>query len=119
MKNKTVLILDDEEDICFLLGNFLKKEFKKVYTAYSIEDYSQYNLEEIDVMIVDNNLHDGYGFDIIPSIKSAKPSMKIIAVSAFDANNERKYAMENGADLFIGKPFNFQDILASIDAIKK
>ncbi len=119
MKEKSILILDDEEDICFLLGNFLKKEFKEVYTAHSIEEWKQYDLKKVDVMIVDNNLHDGYGFDIIPEIKQSNPSIRIIAISAFDANNERKYAIENGADLFLGKPFNFQDVLEKIQSLKK
>lgn len=118
MKNKKILILDDEEDICFLLSNFLKNQFKAVACANSLADFNSKDLSDIDVMIVDNNLPDGFGFDIIPSIKKNKPSIKVIATSAFDANNERKYAIENGADLFLGKPFNFNDIIEKIDLLR-
>lgn len=118
MKNKKILILDDEEDICFLLSNFLKNKFKAVACANSITDFNSKDLSDIDVMIVDNNLPDGFGFDIIPNIKKTKPSIKVIAISAFDANNERKYAIENGADLFLGKPFNFDDIIEKIDLLR-
>lgn len=118
MKNKKILILDDEEDICFLLSNFLRNQFKEVMCANTISEFKSHDLDNIDVMIIDNNLPDGYGFDVIPSIKSTKPQLKVIAISAFDANNERKYAMENGADLFLGKPFKFDDILQKIELLK-
>lgn len=118
MKNKKILILDDEEDICFLLSNFLKNKFKDVLCANTIAEFLSHDLSIIDVLIIDNNLPDGFGFDIIPKIKSSKPELKVIAISAFDANNERKYAMENGADLFLGKPFKFQDILQKIELLK-
>lgn len=118
MKNKKILILDDEEDICFLLSNFLKNKFKTVTCAYSIADFHIQNINDIDVMIIDNNLPDGFGFDIIPSIKKTKSNIKVIAISAFDANNERKYAIENGADLFLGKPFNFDDIVEKIELLR-
>jgi two-component system copper resistance phosphate regulon response regulator CusR len=118
LKNKKILILDDEEDICFLLSNFLKNQFKEVKCANTISEFKSFDLNSIDVIIVDNNLPDGFGFDIIPDMKSSKPEIKIIAISAFDANNERKYAMENGADLFLGKPFKFDDILQKIELLK-
>jgi len=118
LKNKKILILDDEEDICFLLSNFLKNQFKEVLCASTITELHSHDLMNIDVIIIDNNLPDGFGFDIIPRIKSSKPELKVIAISAFDANNERKYAMENGADLFLGKPFKFQDILQKIELLK-
>ncbi len=118
MKNKKILILDDEEDICFLLSNFLKNQFKEVNCANTISEFKSYDINSIDILIIDNNLPDGYGFDIIPSIKASKSDIKIIAISAFDANNERKYAMENGADLFLGKPFKFDDILQKIELLK-
>ncbi len=118
LKNKKILILDDEEDICFLLSNFLKNQFKEVNCANTISEFKSYDINSIDILIIDNNLPDGYGFDIIPSIKASKSDIKIIAISAFDANNERKYAMENGADLFLGKPFKFDDILQKIELLK-
>jgi two-component system OmpR family response regulator len=118
LKNKKILILDDEEDICFLLSNFLKNQYKEVNYANTISEFRSFDLNSIDVLIIDNNLPDGYGFDIILDIKSSKPEIKIIAISAFDANNERKYAIENGADLFLGKPFKFDDILQKIELLK-
>jgi DNA-binding response OmpR family regulator len=110
-----ILILDDEIDICFLLGIFLKKQFQKVDSIHSIHELQAINVLEYKIVFVDNNLSDGSGFDEIAKIKRINNSIKVIAISAFDTSKEKSIAIEKGADIFLGKPFNQEEILSVVN----
>lgn len=114
-----ILILDDEEDICFLLGGFLKKHFNIVNSIHSIADLKKEDLSSYKIIFIDNNLPDGSGFNEIVNIKKENPNINIIAISAFDTILEREFAIEKGAKLFLGKPFSQEQILFVIEDIRK
>lgn len=117
IRDYRILILDDEIDICFLLGNLLKKENAFVKSIHSIESFNTIDLNEFQILFIDNNLQDGSGFDLIEKILQAYNHIKIIAISAFDTISEREHALEKGAHLFLGKPFSKKQILNIIDSI--
>lgn len=113
-----ILILDDEIDICFLLSVFLKKQFQKVDSIHSIKDLGNVTLTDYRLIFIDNNLSDGSGFDEIFNIKKINKDIKVIAISAFDTSKEKMMAMEKGADIFLGKPFNQEEILSVVKRMK-
>lgn len=119
IRNFPILILDDEKDICFLLGTFLKKHFNIVESINSIKELDTLELNNYKIIFIDNNLLDGNGFDKIPEIKSKNSSIKVVAISAFDTKSERENAIAKGANLFLGKPFNQQDIINVINRMKE
>ena len=100
------LIVDDEEDICFLLSGILRQ--KQLTTAYVTNLREARKSLEIDVpsiVFLDNHLPDGFGLDFIKHLKSNYPSTKVVMITAHDGPLERKTAAKEGADLFISKPF--------------
>ncbi len=121
MMNKakyTISIIDDEEDICFLLAGILKQEKHIVSVAHSLKE-AEILIRKVKPTLVflDNNLPDGLGVDFIEHLRKLLPGIKIIMISAFDGMQEREKAIEKGADSFIGKPFNkehIQQVLQSI-----
>ncbi len=115
----SILIVDDELDICFLLSGFLKKHYEKVDSVNSLSEYHKINLNEYDIIFLDNNLSDGSGFEEIQNIKTSHPKIKIVAISAFDTVSERMSAIEKGADLFLGKPFGQEEIINTINKFRK
>lgn len=114
-----ILILDDELDICYLLSNFLKKHYPKVDAIHTLESLSKVNIHDYHILFIDNNLIDGSGFDKIPEIKTKNPKLKIIAISAFDTSAERSVAIENGATIFVGKPFQQDEILKVLSQLNE
>lgn len=114
-----ILILDDEKDICFLLGTFLKQHFNIVESINSIRELESMDLSKYKIIFIDNNLLDGNGFDKIPDIITRNKSIKVVAISAFDTTTERNNALARGANLFLGKPFNQQDIISVINKMKE
>jgi two-component system, OmpR family, response regulator len=112
-----VLIVDDELDICYLLSGILKQKNFKTGFVNSLSDAEIALKNDTPALLfLDNRLPDGFGLDFIPYVKKNYPHMKIVMISAHDSSSDRKRAYDGGADLFIGKPLNRDQIN---DAIKQ
>lgn len=113
-KAKKVLIVEDEGDMCLLLNILLngkELELDHVKNLTSAEEFLQ--KEQPAVVILDNKLPDGFGIDFITYIKKKYPAIKIIMISGFDAS-ARDVALENGADIFLEKPFTRDQVYQAI-----
>ena len=113
-KPKKILIVEDEGDMCLLLNILLngeEMELDHVPTLLEADEYLQKALPEI--IILDNKLPDGYGIDFIIYLKKKYPSIRIIMISGFDSA-ARDVAIENGADVYLEKPFTRNQLYDSI-----
>jgi two-component system, OmpR family, response regulator len=113
-KAKKVLIIEDEGDMCLLLNIMLngkEMELEHVKNLSEAEEYLQQ--QQPAVVILDNKLPDGFGIDFISFIKKNYPSIKIIMISGFDGS-AKDVALENGADIFLEKPFTKDQLFQSI-----
>ncbi len=113
-KTKKVLIIEDEGDMCLLLNILLTgkdMELDHVKNLGLAEDYLK--KEQPSVVILVNKLPDGFGVDFISFIKKNYPSIKIIMISGFDGS-AKDVALENGADVFLEKPFTKHQLFDSI-----
>ena len=107
-----VLLVDDEIDICLLLSGILQREgFKTAYALTLKEATNKLLSDRYEVVFLDLNLPDGVGYQLIPLIRE-NPQTKIIVVSAYDS--EKTKAREEGADYFIPKPFNRNNVLIAL-----
>jgi DNA-binding response OmpR family regulator len=114
IKAKKVLIVEDEGDMCLLLNILLngkEMELDHVKNLTAAEEYLQ--KEQPTVIILDNNLPDGFGVDFVSFIKKKYPSIKIIMISGFDTS-VKDVALDNGADVFLEKPFTKDQLYSSI-----
>ena len=114
----TALIIDDEYDICFLLSRILKAGNLEVQFVNSIAE-GKSSLEKMNpsLLFLDNHLPDGYGIDFISYVKTQHPETKIVMVTAHDTNEDRKKALEQGADAFIAKPFSAAEIKNAVEKV--
>jgi two-component system OmpR family response regulator len=116
---KRVLIVDDEADICLLLSGLLRRLGYQPTCAHFIEEGRQWlDSQQFDAIFLDLNLPDGLGFDLLPFIKEGQNDAKIIMISAFDGQAERRRATEQGADYFIGKPFTRRSVETALQTIQ-
>ena len=114
-KARKVLIVEDEGDMRLLLDIMLNgKSNLEMEYAKSLKDAGTFLQEEKpDVVILDNKLPDGMGIDYISEIKKNYPEIKIIMISGYDASAE-DVALENGANIFLQKPFTRDQLYNSI-----
>ena len=111
---KKVLIIEDEGDMCLLLNILLngkEMELDHVKTLAAAEEYLQQ--EHPAVVLLDNKLPDGFGIDFITFLKKNYPAIKIIMISGFDGS-AKDVALENGADVFLEKPFTKNQLFEAI-----
>ena len=113
-KTKKVLIVEDEGDMCLLLNILLNgkdMELDHVKNLTAAEEYLE--KEQPTVIILDNNLPDGFGVDFVSFLKKKYPAIKIIMISGFDTS-VKDVALDNGADVFLEKPFTKDQLYNSI-----
>ena len=114
---KKVLIIEDEGDMCLLLNILLNGKEMELDHVKNLTLAQEY-LQKVQpaVVILDNKLPDGFGVDFISFIKSNYPSIKIIMISGFDAS-AKDVALDNGADVFLEKPFTKDQLYTSIKGL--
>ena len=125
MRNMTVtktkkaikmLVVEDQGEMCLILDLILtdrKFESDYVNNLLDADEYLQKNKPSL--IFLDNKLPDGYGVDFISYVKKKYPKIKIIMISGF--GTARDVAMENGADVFLEKPFSLENVNQAIDQV--
>jgi len=105
-----VLIVDDENDICFLISEILKDELFQCESANNskeaLDKYYKFNPDLIilDVWLGSNSELDG--IELLSKIKKLNPLIPIIVISGHGTVDMAVNAIKNGAYDFIEKPFN-------------
>jgi CheY-like chemotaxis protein len=113
---KNVLIVDDEEDLCWLLTNALKRKEYNVSAANSIiKGIACLKKKVPNLVLLDLKLPDGNGMDLLPEIKAAAPQAIVVIISAYGSEEKRAEAKDQeGVHGFIDKPFTEEGILKTI-----
>ena len=113
---KKMLVVEDQGEMCLILDLILserKLESDYVNNLLDADEYLEKNKPSI--VILDNKLPDGYGVDFITYAKKKYPGTKIIMISGF--STARDVALENGADVFLEKPFSLENVNEAIDRV--
>ena len=117
MKNKTILICDDDEGIlkilCLVLKNF---GFNVISEKNSLNVFSMVTLGKPDLLLVDLWMPALNGDEVIRDLKNnpATSNIPIILISASPEANV--VAAETGADGFLAKPFQLQELMGLIES---
>ena len=81
---RKILIIDDEIDLCLLLKNYFLRKNYEVYVSHSMaEGLSAIDSFHPTLLFLDNNLPDGQGWQIAPTIAKNIPGIFIMLTSAF------------------------------------
>lgn len=111
----TILIVDDEPAIRRLLHTSLARaDYRIVEAGSAREAVTAVQIDKPEVVLLDLGLPDRDGLELIPLIKQAGAS--VIVVSARDATDQKVAALDLGADDYVSKPFDTEEVLARIRA---
>jgi two-component system KDP operon response regulator KdpE len=109
----TVLVVDDEPAIRRLLHACLDRaRYRVVEAGTAREAFSALQIDKPDLVLLDLGLPDRDGLELIPLIKASGAA--IIVVSARDATGLKVAALDLGADDYVSKPFDSEEVLARI-----
>jgi len=112
-----ILIIEDEVTLNKMLAEGLKEFGYQSDVVETLKDGEYYlDIRNYDLVLMDWMLPDGNGVDIIGNIKANTPKTVVVVLSARDDNDSEIEALRSGADDYIRKPFDFDVLIARIEA---
>lgn len=116
---KTILIIEDDKKISRILELQLHHaDFKTiaVYDGYSAAKSLKTNLSQADLVLLDVMMPGYDGFEILDMIRSIDHQIPVIFLTARDDTSDIVTGLQSGADDYVTKPFNFEELIARIGA---
>ena len=110
----TVVIIEDEKNICTFIETALENHDYKTVAAHTGKEGLSYIASLCpDVVLLDLGLPDIDGMDIIRQVREFS-AVPILVISARTSESEKVAALDAGADDYITKPFGTSELLARI-----
>lgn len=113
-----ILLLEDNE----ILANGIYKKLREI--GYIVDLFLNgedglYTLEtsKYDLLILDLGLPGIDGIDIIKKLRSTKENLPILVISARDKLDQRILGLDTGADDYLCKPFELDEVVARVHAL--
>ena len=115
-QNPKILIVDDEENIRWVFKKAFEKRNFLVDTAQSGEE-ALHKIQNNDYLTVftDIFMEGMTGLELLKQVKTLKPDIKVVVMTAQDTMNNTIEAMRRGAYDYTSKPFDFDVIFALVD----
>ncbi len=112
---KTILIIDDDRDICEILEDYLKKQGYEVYIAFNLND-ARIMMKTInfDIVLCDVVLPDGNGIDFLREFSRKCMNLNIIMTSGNPDPHDTIKGLENFDFDFLAKPYNLANLNSAI-----
>ena len=112
-----ILIIEDEVTLNKMLAEGLKEFGYQSDVVENIKDGEYYlDIRNYDLILTDWMLPDGSGLDLIATVKQSSPKTAVVVLSARDDKESEIEALRAGADDYIRKPFDFDVLIARIEA---
>lgn len=120
MREKKILIVDDERDLCEILQFNLQSEGFDIDVAHSGEDALKKNLSEFDLILLDVMMGGISGYRVADKIRrELQLDIPIIFLTAKTDENDMLTGFNVGGDDYISKPFSVKEVVARIKAVLK
>ncbi len=119
-KNRSILVIDDENMILELANDMLKSIGFKVYTANNAEKglkiYKE-KMMEIDIVFLDLIMPDISGFTCYNELKMMNPKLKILIISGIGDDEKKRELRDLGIVHYIEKPFSVHDLINKVESL--
>ncbi|MGZ5279180.1 MAG: response regulator, partial [Pseudobdellovibrionaceae bacterium] len=117
MRSPRVLIVDDESSLRTALFRILDRKGLSVITANRGDEAKVLCQGDqiLDLALVDLNLPDGDGIDLMTHLKNIHPDCQVIILTGHGTIESAIRATQKGAFHFITKPFNMEELMSLVD----
>ena len=113
-----VLLIEDDDGTAQSIGLMLKSENFNVYTTdLGEEGVDLGKLYDYDIILLDLNLPDMSGFEVLRSLRVSKIKTPILILSGLARIEDKVKGLGFGADDYVVKPFQKNELVARIHAI--
>jgi len=119
VKQFRVLVVDDEERILNFLRSKLKASGYEVLTARDgVQALEQAQAQDPDLIVLDLVMPKMNGFDVLKELRSFS-AVPVIILTARGADSDKVKGLTLGADDYLAKPFNPDELVARIEAVRR
>jgi len=114
-----ILLLEDDTALAGILVDYLEDEYEVMQTYSMKKALSLSEEEQFDLYIFDINVPDGDGISLLKELRAFSDNTSTIFITAFRDTKYLKAAFESGANDFIKKPFDLEELGQRIANIKR
>lgn len=115
-----ILLIEDDDVLADGIRAGLAMAAFTVDVAVSLEDgRAALAAERFDALILDLMLPDGSGFELLDSLRAETNCTPILLLTALDEHADRVRGLDAGADDYLGKPFDLDELAARLRAIAR
>jgi DNA-binding NtrC family response regulator len=114
-RGAAVLVIDDEEVVCDVLGRLLERAgYRVAFAATAAEGLAKAAAEPFDLVLLDLMLPDRSGMDVLRELLRRRPEQMVLMMTAFATVESAVEAMQAGAHHYLTKPFKNEEVLAVV-----
>lgn len=112
-----ILVVEDQIDMAILMSDRLERSGYLVDRVGKIADALEaLHAFDYPILLLDRRLPDGDGLDFLPEIRTLRPNIRVLMVTALRSLDDRVNGLDAGADDYLVKPFAPDELLARIRA---
>ena len=117
-KSLSILVVDDEPELRFLLREILSMQGYQVYEASDgVKALVQFKLLQPDIILADIRLPSMDGISLLQAIRRQNQTVGILMISALPQTYQAAKVIELGADGYLQKPFTLEGIEEAIQGL--
>jgi two-component system alkaline phosphatase synthesis response regulator PhoP len=119
-KKHSILLVEDEENLQEALKLNLELEgYEVTACADGVEALKNISQEHFDLMVLDVMLPELDGISVCESVRLQKNPIPILILSAKNSSADRVLGLKMGADDYLNKPFNLEELLLRVEKLIK
>lgn len=119
MQEKEILIIDDDEDLSFIISEMLESYGYVVTCAKDAESaYDLLSEKTFHLILLDINLPDGTGFELCQELRRVS-TVPVIFASARTSETDRITGFDIGGDDYLPKPYSMKELLSRVNALMR
>ncbi|WP_018267548.1 response regulator transcription factor [Methylosinus sp. LW4] len=112
-----ILLVEDQNELAGEIRRRMRRDGFAVDHVGSVSDALEaLRAHSYAIAMLDRRLPDGDGLAIVPEIRRRQPGSRVLVLSALDAVDERINGLDAGADDYLTKPFDLDEMMARIRA---
>jgi DNA-binding response OmpR family regulator len=113
-----LLVVEDNETLGGSLGKGFREDGYQVLLATTLTEARQHvGRADLEAIVLDLSLPDGDGLQLLSELRDTGSALPVLVLTARDAVGSRVSALAQGADDYLIKPFQFDELVARIRAL--
>lgn len=118
MSKRKILVVEDDPAVREGVVDALEFDGYAVHEAANFQDAVRFGVSgDFDLVLLDLVLPGGDGLDVLKQVRTARPTVPVVILSARGQENDRVTGLKLGADDYVLKPFSVRELLARVEAV--